>query len=1035
MASKSRLSEWRIELATKKDFEDVLGNNLLVSFSRDLGIKLKNVRVIKLFRIISKIPEAKVRDIAFEMLVDPVVNDVSINRPLSEKDEIVVEREFLPGVTDNEAKTAREQIELFLKKRLREGESVHTGIQYVLKGCTLEEAEKISKWVANPLIHKINVREGSSKPISGMEKDISSFKPKVETINLWESLRGNVRDAQKINRLSHWELLQLDDNKLEKFGLQKVSATDDDLARISSERVLALTVDELKTFRNYFKDKKVVKQRKKFRLELPTDVELEAFAQTNSEHCKHKIFNALIDYRENEKSAKIDSIFRTYIKSSTEKLAKIRKELVSVFKDNAGIIRFDKNHYVCFKVETHNSPSALDPFGGSETGIVGVNRDILGAGLGAKPIANTDIFCLVNPFYEKPLPPRVLHPMNIYQGVRAGIESGGNKSGIPTVNGAYCFDDRYMAKPLVYCGTVGIMPSKIKGKDTSVKKAKPNDLIVMIGGRIGKDGIHGATFSSEELHEGSPSAAVQIGDPITQKKMSDLIMEARDLDLYNSITDNGAGGLSSSVGEMALQSNGCIIDLTNAPLKYPGLHPWEILLSESQERMSLAIPKNKIKKFLGLCKLRDVEAIVLGKFTHNGKFHVLFNKKTVAYLDIDFFHNGLPQMKLEAEFISKKSEIPNLEEEKNYSEALKNILADLDVCSKEDTIRRYDHEVRGGSVIKPLVGINNDGPGDAGVIKPLLDSKQGLAISNGICPKFSDFDCYDMTSCAIDEAIRNAVAVGANPEKIFLLDNFCWADPVYHKIKNPDGKHKLAQLVRAARAVHDCSLIYETPFISGKDSMKNDLKYYENNVEKKLSVPLTILISAIGIVDDVKKCVSMDVKKPGDLVYVLGTTYNELGGSNFLKIKNIKEGINPKVRAVEAKKIYEKLHYAISQDLIESCHDCSDGGLAVALAESAFAGMLGMAIKLNKVPNEKLMKNYEVLFSESPSRFIVTIEQKNKKKIERIFSGLAHNEIGIVTDNNALEIFGLKGELVVNENIVNLKDSWKKTLSGYYEKD
>lgn len=1029
--SKGKLQDWRIELATKKNIEDVFGKRLLKDFSRDLEIELKNVRVMKLFKIIARLSKNEIKKIAFEILADPIINDIGINRTLSKKDETAIERVFLPGVTDNEAKTAREQIELFLKRGFMQDETVHTGILYVLKGCNEDEVKKIANRIANPLIHNVDIRKGGIKLSSKIKTYPLKFEHKVEIINLWESVRGNIDNALKTSKLSYWELLKLKDNELEKLGLQRVVADDEDLSRISSKRVLALRVDELKIFRNYFRNKKVIKERKKYGLsEYPTDVELEAFAQTNSEHCKHKIFNAIINYKENENLYRINSIFKTHIKRATEELSKKITGLISVFKDNAGIIKFDKEHYVCFKVETHNSPSALDPFGGAETGIVGVNRDILGAGLGAKPIANTDIFCLVNPFYNKPLPQRVLHPRVIYEGVRAGIESGGNKSGIPTVNGAYCFDDRYMAKPLVYCGTIGIMPSKILGRDTSVKKAKPNDLVVMIGGRIGKDGIHGATFSSEELHEGSPSAAVQIGDPITQKKMSDLIMEARDLGLYNSITDNGAGGLSSSVGEMALQSGGCFLDLTKAPLKYPGLHPWEILLSESQERMSLAVPRKNIKKFLELCKVRDVEATILGMFNKSGKFHVIYNKKTIAYLDLEFLHNGLPQMELDAEYIPRKLNDVEIEDEKDYGDILKKILSDLDICSKEDTIRRYDHEVQGGSVIKPLVGLFMDSPSDAGVIKPLLDSIQGLTISNGICPKFSDFDCYDMAACALDEAIRNAIAVGANPKKIFLLDNFCWADPIYHKIKNPDGKHKLAQLVRSTKALHEYSLIYETPFISGKDSMKNDLKYYENNIEKKLSVPLTILISALGIVDDVKKCISMDVKKPNDLVYILGITYNELGGSHFLKIKNINAGIQPKVRAEEAKRLYEKLHYAISSGLIESCHDCSEGGIAVALAESSFGGMLGMRINLKKILNNKLSKNYEILFSESPSRFVITVSTENKKRIERIFSGMPCKEIGLVTEKRNLEIIGLDENVIINENIEDLKNAWKKPLGG-----
>ena len=371
-----------------------------------------------------------------------------------------------------------------------------------------------------------------------------------------------------------------------------------------------------------------------------------AWRQTWSEHCKHKIFNSRIDYTDGRNKLKIDSLFKTYIKGSTEKIrkAKGKKDFcLSVFVDNAGIIKFNDDHNLVFKVETHNSPSALDPYGGALTGIVGVNRDPFGTGIGAKLIFNTDVFCFASPFHKKKLPPRILHPRRIYEGVREGVEHGGNKSGIPTVNGSIVFDERFLGKPLVYCGTAGIMPAKLKGKTTHEKEIKPGDVIIMTGGRIGKDGIHGATFSSEELHEGSPVTAVQIGDPITQKKMTDFLLIARDRGLYRAITDNGAGGLSSSVGEMATYSGGCEMDLTHAPLKYAGLQPWEILISEAQERMTLAVDPKKINAFMELARKMDVEATVLGKFTESGKFHVRYGGKTVAYLDMEFLHDGVPQ--------------------------------------------------------------------------------------------------------------------------------------------------------------------------------------------------------------------------------------------------------------------------------------------------------------------------------------------------------------------------------------------------------
>ena len=585
--------------------------------------------------------------------------------------------------------------------------------------------------------------------------------------------------------------------------------------------------------------------------------------------------------------------------------------LVSVFKDNAGVIKFTNDQNIAFKVETHNSPSALDPYGGAITGVVGCDRDPSGTGMGSKIIAHTDVLCFASPYYKGQLPPRIFHPRRIMEGVVRGIKDGGNKCGIPTINGAILFDDRYGGKPLVYCGSIGIMPAKVNGMPSEDKRADPGDLIVMAGGRIGKDGIHGATFSSEALHEGSPATAVQIGDPITQKKMLDMLLEARDMGLYRCITDNGAGGLSSSVGEMAESSGGCEIHLEKAPLKYVGLDPWEILLSEAQERMTLAVPPEKIDEFISLCRRRGVEATVLGKFTDSGHFHALYDGKTVAYVGMEFLHNGLPKMHLEARWKAPKHDEPELPEGVLIG-VLMDVLSDLNVASKEWVIRQYDHEVQGGSVIKPLTGKENDGPSDAGVIRPILERMDGIAVANGINPFYGDIDTYHMTACSIDEAIRNIIAVGGSLKQIALLDNFCWCDPIYDPEKTPDGHYKLAQLVRANKALYDYTTAFGTPCISGKDSMKNDYKLKgEDGKEYKISIPPTVLFSAVGVIPDVRKCVTMDAKANGDAVFVVGLTKDELGVSRLYALLG-KIGNNvPKVNAAMAKKTYEALSAAM----------------------------------------------------------------------------------------------------------------------------
>ncbi|CAG1000858.1 partial phosphoribosylformylglycinamidine synthase, partial [Methanosarcinales archaeon] len=577
---------------------------------------------------------------------------------------------------------------------------------------------------------------------------------------------------------------------------------------------------------------------------------------------------------------------------------------------------------------------------------------------------------------------------------------------------------RYLGKPLVYCGTGGIMPSMINGKPSHLKEIHNGDLIVMTGGRIGKDGIHGATFSSLQLDEDSPVTAVQIGDPITQKKMLDFLLEARDKGLYGSITDNGAGGLSSSVGEMAQFLGGCLIELDKCPLKYPGLDPWEIIVSESQERMTLAVSPEKIDEVLALAKTRDVEATVIGTFTDSGKFHVKYRDRNVAYLDMEFLHNGLPTMKLNARWIQRKFEEPVLGAV-DLTAALKNLLSRLNICSKEYVIRQYDHEVQAGSVIKPLTG---DGPSDAAVIRPLLDNMEGVVVANGICPRYGDIDTYHMTACAIDEAVRNHIAVGGSFDHLAGLDNFCWCDPEKSE-KTPDGEYKLAQLVRANMALYDYTKAYGVPCISGKDSMKNDYQIGG----RKISIPPTVLFSTIGKIEDVRKAVTMDVKHPDDRVYVLGMTKDELGASEYYASLGYIGNDVPRVNASSARKLYIALEKAINDGVVASCHDCSDGGLAVALAESAFSGDLGMTIELTKVPVENIKRSDTILFSESPSRFVVTVTPENVKRFEALMRGNVFADVGAVTAQ--LNFSVTDGEKVVlSEGIDVLKDAWQKTL-------
>ena len=988
----------RIVIGFKGGIRDALGERTRKKIHEQLGIDAEEVATIDVYTIEGNLSDAELRAAAEGPLSDPLIQHYDIDRPLARDFSWLIEVGFRPGVTDNVGKTARDAIALMLEGKGGEPQGVYTSRQYLIRGaCTKEEAERIaSGLLANSLIQRYEIIDGRT----------------------WDSVKGVTPTVPHV----HIE----EEPRVEELEL---NVSEDELQEISSTRVLALTTEEMKIIRDHLSDGTVIEERKKVGLShLITDVELEALAQTWSEHCKHKIFNSTIDYEnESGETEVIESLFSTYIKGSTRKIREAlgRKDWCrSVFVDNAGVIQFNDEYNLVFKVETHNSPSALDPYGGALTGIVGVNRDPFGTGRGAKLIFNTDVFCFANPFYDRPLPARILHPRRIFEGVREGVEHGGNKSGIPTVNGCIVFDDRYLGKPLVYCGTGGIMPAEIDGEPSHTKTILPGDVIVMVGGRIGKDGIHGATFSSEELHEGSPVTAVQIGDPITQKKMTDFLLIARDRGYYRAITDNGAGGLSSSVGEMATLCGGCDMDLARAPLKYAGLQPWEILISEAQERMSLALKPEKLDAFLKLAKRMDVEATVLGTFTDSGKYHIRYGERTVAYLDMHFLHEGLPPMKLSAVWRPPVHEEPDFPEPAEMGAALKAMLSRLNICSKESVVRQYDHEVQGGSVIKPLVGAVNDGPGDAAVIRPVLESFEGIVVANGICPRYSDIDTYHMAACAIDEAVRNAIAVGGSLDRMAGIDNFCWCDPVESE-KTPDGRYKLAQLVRANQALYEYTTLFGVPCISGKDSMKND--YIIGNT--KISIPPTLLFSVMGKIDDVRKAVTMDAKRPGDRVYVLGATRAELGGSEWFSLHGATGNTVPRVRGAEAKSRYQALSRAIADGLVASCHDCSDGGLGIALAETAFSGGLGMTVDLAKAPVEDVDRNDFILFSETPSRFVVTVRPELKDAFENVMAGTVCAEIGCVTDDGLLLVQGREGEELIREETAELKALWQQPLA------
>ena len=794
-----------------------------------------------------------------------------------------------------------------------------------------------------------------------------------------------------------------------------LGANDAALEKISRAGLLSLSLEEMKTIQAYFQ-----KQNRN-----PTDVELETLAQTWSEHCKHKTFAAVIDYEEKGRGSRTyDNLLKTTIMRATKELDK--PWCWSTFKDNAGIIAIDEEWGIAFKAETHNHPSALEPYGGAGTGLGCVIRDIMGVGLGAKPVMNTDVFAFAPADLPANLIPKgVLAPQRIIDGVVAGVRDYGNRMGIPTSNGAVYYDEGFVANPLVFCGTVGLIPkSKVN------KEVRPGDFVVSMGGRTGRDGIHGATFSSAPLEGGITSSVVQIGHAIVEKRTLDVLLQARDLGLYRSITDCGAGGFSSAVGELGAET-GVRVDLDKAPLKYEGLMPWEIWVSESQERMALAVPPAQWPALHALCESEDVEATIIGEFTSDKQLSICYDGRVMGALTMDFLHDGMPRVHAKAEWtpksevLSPKSQVQRKDfgqRTSDFGPILLKLLSHPNIASKKAIVQQYDHEVQGGSVVKPFAGFEQSGPGDACVFKPRVDASQGIVISNGFNPSYSELDPYWMAACAIDEALRNLVAVGGDINHTAILDNFCWG--------NPKDPAELAGLVRASQACYDMAKAYGVPFISGKDSLNNTWRDTKGKIR---SIPGSLLISAIGVIQDATRVVTMDVKQPGDLIYLIGETREELGGSHLWKVLGKPtKGIVPRVNATRARETFVLIREAILKGYIRACHDLSEGGLAVAAAEMAFAGDWGMDLDLSKV-STAFPRPLEaaILFSESPSRFLVEVPDIARQGFESLLGAYA-SRIGRVTKSKNLVVRsgGKVKTVFIRQPLSKLQKAWEGKSHG-----
>ena len=992
----------RLEIMFKRDLKDAEGAKIQKKAREYFGIHINNIRVIRVLMIDAALDNEQLEMAENLIFTNPVTERSSFS-PLAKDFDWLIWVGFRPGVRDTAGSTAVEAIENLLKIKFGPAEAVYTSKLYSIQGKLKKgQIDKITgELLANDIIQQWKIYSNKTyNPDLGIGLEV----PKVI--------------------LDH--IPQVHTTPIE---------SNEELKQISIERNLALQEADIPIIRKYFLKKDILLKRDAFGLRLPTDVELEYISQARSDHCNHNTFRGLFRYHDLSNGHKevVDNLFKSCIEAPTLEIKEQKNWVISVLWDNAGIARFDEDHYYTITGETHNSPSNMEAYGGAITGIVGIYRDPMGTGKGSKLIMGMYGYCVGDRDYSRELRPH-LHPRRILDGVIEGVRDGGNKSGIPTPFGQVLFDESYLGKCLVFVTALGIMPAAINNESSHTKTTHPGDLIIMSGGRVGKDGIHGVTAASETYGEHTPAGHVQIGDPYTQKKMHDFLMEVRNEGLISYITDNGGGGLSSSIGETARFSNGCQVDLEKVPLKYAGLDQWEIWVSESQERMTIAVKPECLNRFMKLSAKHSVESTVIGEYDNSGYLRLDYNRKTCALIKMDFLESDFPQWQFDAEWTPPELrglQEPVLSEPTNHGKVLNAMLSRPNICSRNWIARQYDHEVQGGSVIKPLVGKRRDIISDAVVTRPVLDSIRGIAVTQALDPFYSAIDTYHMTSVTIDEAVRKILAVGGDPEHIGGVDNFCWPTIQHHPEKNPDGKYKAAQLVRSNWALRDYCLAYKIPLLSGKDSM-----YIDGNLEgpfgerRRISGMPTLLFTISSVVQDINKCITMDAKFPGDLVYLIGKTRDELGGSEYYQMMG-EIGLNvPKVNADELWPIYISLHQAIQKELITSAHAVTRGGLAVHLAMTAMGGELGMEIHLKDVPSDHSLTDTQIMYSESAGRFIITVNPDKKEMVESFFSSNTLCCVGCTLEPPEFSIQAQNGKLIIKEDIHQLKNIWKKPFGG-----
>jgi len=992
----------RLEIGLKPQLNDPAAGGLITKARAYLGLALDKVRVLKVLTFDTKLDPDQLERARREIFTNPVT-ELSSFSPLAH--EVLPGFHwalwvgFKPGVKDNQGDTALEAMADVLGRGFGEDEAVYFSRLYLIEAPKLDAAgaEAICRQLlANGLIQTWRIiPRGQWDPEQGVGVTV----PKV--------------------RLTHQP------------GFKSLAiGSDQELMDLSAARDLFLNQADVPVIRAYFNDPKVRNERRAVGLGDPTDVELEYVSQARSDHCNHNTFGGRFVYQDlvSGERREVANLFKETIKAPTEELAAAKDWVVSVLWDNAGVAKLDHENNYVITGETHNSPSNMEAYGGAITGIVGVYRDPMGTGKGSKLVAGLWGFCVAPRDYDGELTP-ALHPRRLLDGIIEGVRDGGNKSGIPTASGILYFDPRYLGKCLVFVSAVGVIPAKLNGEPTEEKTTKPGQLVVMCGGRVGADGIHGVTASSAGYSENTPAGHVQIGDPYTQKKMHDFLLEARDAGLVPYITDNGGGGLSSSVGESARLSPGAEVDLKKVPLKYAGLDPWQIWVSESQERMTVAVEPEDIEAFMDLADKHQVESTVIGTFTGDGKLKLTYGEDVCCYVDVEFLEEGFPQWEFEALWTppaARGLSEPVIKPPADLSGLVLDLLDSPNLCSREWINRQYDHEVQGTSLVKPFVGRDQDAPSEAAVILPVLTSRAGLAMAQVLLTDYGDIDTYHMVTASVEEAMRRLVAVGGDPEQVGGVDNFCWPSIIHDPVGNPDGRYKAAQLVRACWGLKDACLALEVPLLSGKDSMYVDGTLTGiHGLTQRVSGPPTMMFTATAPVPDLGAIQTLEPKMAGDYVYVLGLTQDELGAGALYGLLG-HTGLNvPQTDFDASKRLCRAVYAGLKDGLVASACVPSRGGLALALARMVLAGRLGLSVELDGTPTLEELDAMRLLFSESTGRMVVTVAPKWCDEFERLLEDVPWAQIGQVTRKQELEV-SLAGEPVLALTGAQMRRAWRR---------